>query len=409
MRQRSVDWVGRVTYPPTLATVLILSVVGLLLRASLLWAAAWVEAENADVQLFREWLELIRANGGLSAFGLEIGNYTPAIPYLFLIGDHLLVGAPDIVVIKYAAIVADFVAAAFAYRIVRLNFPNGRQPVLAFGVVLLAPTVILNSAVWGQTDMVWTAAIVGALFFVLTGRSLVALVLVGIAFAVKQQAEFIFPFFVLLALKRVFPWRYFLVIPAVYALLALPAWLAGRSAWDLATIYVGQAGTYTRLTLEAPTLYQWLPESHADVLGPLGATIGLAILGFLVVLAARSIQELTPPVLLALATASVLVTPFLLPRMHERYFFAADVLSIVLAFYVRRLVVVAVIVQLVSLASYSPFLVHRELVPGEFLSALELTAILILLRWISSTMPLATRVRQEPYPAPDDAGVEAAP
>ena len=53
---------------------------------------------------------------------------------------------------------------------------------------------------------------------------------------------------------------------------------------------------------------------------------------------------------------SALVVPFFLPQMHERYFFLADVLSIVYAFYHPQHSFVPIVVVTSSLFSYFPFL-----------------------------------------------------
>ena len=86
--------------------------------------------------------------------------------------------------------------------------------------------------------------------------------------------------------------------------------------------------------------------------------------------------------MIALATASTLLVPFVLPRMHDRYFFAADVLSIVLAFVVPRLIPVAVLVQLASFFAYLPYLFDVEPVPLRYVALGELAAIALLLTWI---------------------------
>jgi len=51
-----------------------------------------------------------------------------------------------------------------------------------------------------------------------------------------------------------------------------------------------------------------------------------------------------------------LVLPFFLPEMHERYFYLADIVSIIYAFYFPRYFYVPVIEQLCSLMSYIPYL-----------------------------------------------------
>jgi hypothetical protein len=60
----------------------------------------------------------------------------------------------------------------------------------------------------------------------------------------------------------------------------------------------------------------------------------------------------TTKVVLLGATSAVLV-PFLLPSMHERYFYLAEVLTVIAAFYVpRRLWYVPVLVQVSSFLAY---------------------------------------------------------
>jgi hypothetical protein len=47
----------------------------------------------------------------------------------------------------------------------------------------------------------------------------------------------------------------------------------------------------------------------------------------------RKFRELTPPVLLLGTMMSAALMPFFLPKMHERYFYLADVVSYLIAFY----------------------------------------------------------------------------
>ena len=69
--------------------------------------------------------------------------------------------------------------------------------------------------------------------------------------------------------------------------------------------------------------------------------------------------------------------PFTLPGMHERYFFLADVLSVVPAFYRPRLWYVPLLVQTSSLLAYEAYLFHAQSVPLPALAGLMLAALLI--------------------------------
>jgi Gpi18-like mannosyltransferase len=80
-----------------------------------------------------------------------------------------------------------------------------------------------------------------------------------------------------------------------------------------------------------------------------------------VILASRSPAELNSSQVVLAASSSVLLLPFILPGMHERYFYLADVLTVVAAsFFPRELWMAPVLTQLGSFFSYLPFLVGSK-------------------------------------------------
>jgi hypothetical protein len=61
----------------------------------------------------------------------------------------------------------------------------------------------------------------------------------------------------------------------------------------------------------------------------------------------------------------VVLVPYLLPAMHERYFYLADTLTVLSAFYLpRRLWYLPIIEQFASLFSYLPFLLMSGGIAG---------------------------------------------
>jgi Gpi18-like mannosyltransferase len=124
-----------------------------------------------------------------------------------------------------------------------------------------------------------------------------------------------------------------------------------------------QSVTYHTLSKHAPNLYLWLPDRYYDPLVIAGvmlmAVIGCCYVWYVV----RSRARLDPPLILKLCLLSVLMTPFFLPKMHERFFFVADVTAIAYAFYFPRQYPVAIMVSFASFFAYLPFLFHYTLVP----------------------------------------------
>ena len=110
----------------------------------------------------------------------------------------------------------------------------------------------------------------------------------------------------------------------------------------------------------------------------LGATVAAALLLGVAVLAWRR-RPLSEPQIVLLAAALVLAVPFFLPEMHERYFYLADVLTIVAAFHVRRFWPVAVVVGLCSVLSYAPFLWNRTVVALPLVAFADFLAVLVTL------------------------------
>jgi Gpi18-like mannosyltransferase len=112
------------------------------------------------------------------------------------------------------------------------------------------------------------------------------------------------------------------------------------------------------------------------------------VLGSLVLWAARRAPKLGREQLVVLAFLSVLVTPFLLPKMHERYFLAADAFAVLLAFYQPRYIFVPVVLSFVSVLAFVPFLFSAVLVPIASLAWFVLGVIALLLwerkQWLAA-------------------------
>jgi Gpi18-like mannosyltransferase len=232
----------------------------------------------------------------------------------------------------------------------------GPVPFLGAAIFFVLPTIILNSAWWGQADTIYTFFVLASLYFLLKDHPLPAMIFFGIAVSFKLQAAFFAPFLLLLTLKRRIPWTYFSIVPLVYIAMMVPAVLAGRPFQETLMIYLSQADTYRQLTMNAPNLYQFVSNSWYEPVLKLG-------LGFTALLAlgwvigyARKIKTWTPERMVMCAAVSVAMMPFFLPKMHERYFFIADVMLLLLVIYLPRLWVLLLTSQAVSILTYSIYL-----------------------------------------------------
>ncbi|MBD2353223.1 hypothetical protein H6G41_01070 [Tolypothrix sp. FACHB-123] len=312
-----------------------------------------VPNKSVDYKYFLDpWYDFIASNGGFSALKHGFADYTPAYLYWILIAATLLSGLPKILAIKLFAMSVDFLCAFLTYKIVRLKYPIGNMPILAFLAIILSPTVIYNSALWGQCDVIYTTGLIACVYFLSIYKQIPALVSFGVAISFKFQAMFLSPLLLIMVIKKRISWYLLPIIPLVYVVFMLPAWFAGRPMKDLLLVYFNQANKYKELAKNSPNLYQWIPNNFYNIVVPIGLILTVAAMLFLAYRVYKSRLEITQDRLIHLATISVLFMPYILPKMHERYFYPADILSIIFAFYFPQYRWVAISVQMASFFSY---------------------------------------------------------
>lgn len=312
--------------------------------------------ESADYKEFlSKWYDFI-AQHGFEAFSHDFANYNPPYLYMMAIVIYLFPFVPKIIAIKSISAIFDFLLATFVYKLINLKYPGSIVPVFGYLAILFAPTVFLNSSCWGQADAIYATFLVACLYWICTGRHWLALVSFGFALAIKAQAIFFAPFLFALLLKGKLSWKPFLLVPFIYLLTLVPAWIAGRNFLDLVLIYAKQSNTYHELSKHAPNLYIWFPDSAYDYLYPAGMILGAGVAFLIIAGVKKSSKPLDRNLIVQMAFVFVLTVPYFLPKMHERYFYAADVLAIVYAFYFPKYFYVPIVVIFCSLLSYLPYL-----------------------------------------------------
>lgn len=333
--------------------------IGLLLLGSLLFRRLSLPAMSLDMEagLFN-WYGFILKRGFANAFSENFALYTP--PYLYLLWLASLVDGivSRITLIKLISIGFDILSSFFIFKITRLKFPRTNVPWLAAVIGFSLPTVMLNSSYWGQCDSIYTAFLLGCLYFLLIERPVWAVFFFGISFAFKLQAIFLVPFLVVYTLRKRIPWLSAALVPVIYLALSIPAIIVGRDWWDVLTIYLHQTDKFPKWSATTPTIYLPL-QGHLDLTS--GLTVVTVILAGIIVTAwiwlAWKKKELDNQKSMVLAAlASVALVPFILPRMHQRYFYPQDVLSLVAAFFLPELWFLPILSQIISMIAYGPFL-----------------------------------------------------
>ncbi len=121
---------------------------------------------TSDYTVFlSQWYDFIQTHGGFAALRYNFSNYNP--PYLYLLALVTYLPIAKLIAIKSLSVVFDGVLALFTYLILSLKYRRSYAAILGALVVLFAPTIVINSYAWGQSDAIYTAFCLGSLYFLL--------------------------------------------------------------------------------------------------------------------------------------------------------------------------------------------------------------------------------------------------
>lgn len=302
----------------------------------------------------QDWYRFLLQNGFKGLSNGEFSNYSP--PYLYILWLSTLLNrwiSPSIA-IKLIPTFFDLISVFAIYKIASVKFPPEKSYLLA-ALFFMLPTVMYNSTGWGQVDSLYGSFLLVCFYFLLTERPLPAMAAYGIAFSFKLQTIFLLPFLGILFLRKKILWQHFFIIPVIYLLAMLPAFIAGRSWQSVFQVYTTQASHYDDLARYAPNLYFVIPKEYFHPVFEIGLTIF-----FISMLAWAWVNWKTaPPVtqnqLVLTALASAALVPFLLPKMLDRYFYPADLFSFVTGIFIPELWFFALFFQISSGMVYTIF------------------------------------------------------
>ncbi len=373
----------------------VLCAVGLMAAAFALRARC-MHYQSGDYTYFLSmWLDYFRANGGLAALRDPIGNYNvPYLTFLALISGSSL---SDLHLIKLFSIFFDVVLAWSVMQIVGLFRHNPAWKLTAFFLVLFWPTVLLNGAYWGQCDSVYSAFAVLSIYLVLVGHPLLGVVSIGVAFSFKLQAVFIMPVFLLFWLTRRVKLWHAVAFPVTYVVMVLPAVIAGRGLLDALMIPFRQTSSIgTGLNYNAPSIFALI----TDVKNPeFAAKLGIAAAALMIVLLAVWFwlhrDDCSDRALVLAAVLLAVAIPFLLPHMHDRYFFPADVLTLALAIAWPRLALPAALCEYASMVCYYGYLRQHYLLPLASGALVLIVALIFLAVALAREMQQKTPLRKK--------------
>lgn len=344
-----------------------ITILALILRISLF------KFETGDYLVFlKNWFDYLKSNGGFWALKSYPGDYNA--PYMTIMSLLTYLPINSLYSIKCVSVFFDFVLAFASAALVKEIVPKSKKfySFLTYCIVLFLPTVVLNGAMWGQCDSIYTSFIILSLLFLVKEKYIPSFVFLGVAFSFKLQFMFILPLYIILYVrKKRFSLLHFLLIPIMDLILCIPALIAGKPLKDLLLVYVNQTGEYPLPVINFFNIYNYLPINN-NKFGMIMAIVICALMLFFVVYKKVKFDNRK---IITLGVWFILVMTFILPCMHERYLFSGEVLLIIYFILYRQNLPLVIFTFICTIVNYSNFLFglsHNLAIPMSIINTILL-------------------------------------
>ncbi|MBQ8941224.1 MAG: hypothetical protein IJ062_05250 [Firmicutes bacterium] len=301
------------------------------------------------------WFDEIKAGGGIASLSAQVGNYS--LLYQTIIALMTYTGLPCIVLYKSVSIVFDYLLAYAAAALVCEYKGKPKMSPLFCGIyalILFLPTVIMNSAYWGQCDSIYTFFLVLTLKNMYNKKYPAAFIYYGLAFSFKLQSVFILPFIICLYFARKdFSMLYGALSFAVFMLSGTAAYLNGRSLLAPFTIYVGQTNDFGFLQFNFPSFWTLIGSMNVICFKYLSILMTVAVcgMGMYAVISGKN-RIGTAEGFYGTAVWFIWSILLFLPSMHERYAYPLDIMLICLSFFNVKYIKYAVLSAAYSVLTY---------------------------------------------------------
>lgn len=366
---------------------------------------------SPDMNLFLlPWYEEIQQAGGLRGLAQGVGDYNVLYQTLIALFSYIPLGdVSPMYLYKAVSILCDYLLALTCGWIVAREKGEkllGQSFCLTYGVVLMIPTVILNSSVWGQCDSMYTFACVLSLYWLYKEKYLPSFVMLGIAFGLKLQTVFILPVFLYFYIsRRSFSLGWFLVTIVTFWATGLPAYLAGRPLTTVFDIYLYQTSEYPDMIKNNLSIwYFFLPRY--EYMKPCAVMLTVFIFGALLYWLLNGGGKLkeTPESFFVVAAWSAWTCLLFLPAMHDRYGYLMDALLVLLSCLDRKYLKYAAVQVLGSGVVYMGYLYVYMWAntPNASPIAAAIASAISIGMWLHFTFSVLAKCRE---PLPENAGV----
>jgi dolichyl-phosphate-mannose-protein mannosyltransferase len=346
--------------PSPKRTFIVLLAVGVLMRFVL---AAAIFGYPTDINCFLGWSQAAYG-GGLDHFYTSgiFADYPPLYMYvLYFLGalQSVFQISANVFLIKMPAILCDVAIALFLYDFAVKTLSkeehglskNNTVPLLIFACVMMNPTVIMNSAVWGQIDIIYTLMSCICIYMLAQRKFSLSIILFAFSLLLKVQTILLGPvilFAVIYGFMKKETRKHTLVqltagvgISAALCLLLILPFTGGRPLTWIIDLYLRSLGGYPYVTVNGFNLYgifglNWAPLDTTQFLGLPYNIWGIIAIAAVCVYAAWLYTKAPRGKYLFNLTAFIMFGVYIFSHsMHERYSFAVPLFLLFSYCYIR--------------------------------------------------------------------------
>lgn len=294
---------------------------------SILFRIFFINIKSDDYLLFlNNWWNKINEYGGFNSLKYTIGDYPDSYMFLLCIGTSITKNS--LIFIKVLSAIFDILIFLFGYKIIKYFSKEDANKYS--WILILLPGILVNSAILGQCDSIYTAFVLAFIYNILKNHNKLALSFLGIAISFKLQSLFIAPVILyLIATKKIKIYDLFFIILG-FILPFIPTILIGKGLIENIKILMFQTSEYNYFVKSCPNIYSLFLLNYKQINIFLKYSLAI-IVGIIAIFISlhkyKDGYNDTTFIYKSFLISTIVV--FLLPSMHDRYFYLANILGII--------------------------------------------------------------------------------
>lgn len=294
---------------------------------SMIFRIFFINIKSHDYLLFlNNWWNKINEYGGFNSLKYTIGDYPDSYMFLLCIGTSITKNS--LIFIKVLSAIFDILIFLSGYKIIKYFSKEDANKYS--WILILLPGILVNSAILSQCDSIYTAFVLAFIYNILKNHNKLALSFLGIAISFKLQSLFIAPVILyLIATKKIKIYDLFFIILG-FILPFIPTILIGKGLIENIKILMFQTSEYNYFVKSCPNIYSLFLLNYKQINIFLKYSLAI-IVGIIAIFISlhkyKDGYNDTTFIYKSFLISTIVV--FLLPSMHDRYFYLANILGII--------------------------------------------------------------------------------